>query len=293
MALTLAASLTPLSAARADDPKEEVLIGTFELRARPAPPVDSPEPSPRTQTSAEIYGHAVASLRAGDSSGGQRLLEVLVARYPQSPEAGLARLRLAQLYSAMTPAATPSNEASAATEGPDLHPGQADSLDGWGAEVRPRQNVTDRFRIEVGDRVFFSASSADLGSRARNVLAAQAAWLLRQPQADAVIEGHADEPGGVEENRKIAVQRAEAVRQRLVEEGVPAERLKIATFGRSQRIAECDGPECTAQNRRAVTVAYPHGSELPGQRVGEAGQPRRKPQSTLTLDVGGMHRASR
>jgi peptidoglycan-associated lipoprotein len=293
MALSLAASLTALSAARAEEPKEEVLIGTFELRGRTAAPANSSEPSPHAETSAEVYRQAVGRLRAGDLNGGQRLLEVLVARFPQSPESGLARLRLAQLYSAMAPVAAQRVEHSAAAESPDTAAGQGDSLDGWGAEVRPRQNVTDRFRMEVGDRVFFSASSAELGSRARNVLGAQAAWLLRQPQADAVIEGHADEPGGVEENRRMAIERAEAVRQRLLEEGVPPERLKIATFGRSQRIAECDGPECSAQNRRTVTVVYPRGGEPPGRRVGEAGQPRHKPQSALTLDVGDMHRASR
>lgn len=108
--------------------------------------------------------------------------------------------------------------------------------------------------LVAGDRVFFSDSSAELGARARGVLAAQAAWLKRHATAIVLIEGHSDEQGSAADNLALAQKRAESVRKRLVEEGVEAARIAVAAYGREQRVAPCGEPECAAQNRRVVTV---------------------------------------
>src|SRR6185295_13919053 len=71
------------------------------------------------------------------------------------------------------------------------------------------------FQALVGDRVFFSEGSAELGARARKALAAQAAWLTRHPGVRVTVEGHADDPGG--DDVTLSEHRAEAVRQRLIE----------------------------------------------------------------------------
>src|SRR6188474_2419067 len=39
--------------------------------------------------------------------------------------------------------------------------------------------IAAEFQAQVGDRVFFSEGSAELGTRARTALEAQAAWLKR------------------------------------------------------------------------------------------------------------------
>lgn len=120
------------------------------------------------------------------------------------------------------------------------------------------------FLTEAGDRVFFSTGSAELGGRARFVLAAQARWLMEHPQVDARIEGHADDPPlRPEDQERLSEDRAEAVRLRLVEEGIAPERLGIVPWGREQRIADCDGAPCGAQNRRAITVLVVEGRAGP------------------------------
>ena len=144
--------------------------------------------------------------------------------------------------------------------------------------------------MEVGDRIFFVAGSAELGSRAPAGLGAQAAWMRKQSQVDAVIEGHADDPGSADENRAVALARAEAVRQRLIEEGIAPDRLRISVLGRGRRIADCEGTECATHNRRAVTVVYPRGSEPPGARVGALG---RDDGATQSADLPGARRARR
>lgn len=113
---------------------------------------------------------------------------------------------------------------------------------------------TAAFQTEAGDRVFFSEDSAELGTRARAAIEAQAAWLLRHPQVSVTIEGHADDPGTPGRNHDLSRQRAQAVRTRLIERGVAPERVTIVAYGRERRVADCPGGLCTAQNRRTVTT---------------------------------------
>jgi peptidoglycan-associated lipoprotein len=122
------------------------------------------------------------------------------------------------------------------------------------------------FQAQVGDRVFFSEGSAELGARARAALEAQAAWLRRHAGLPVTIEGHADDAGTVNHNLDVSKQRAEAVRRRLIEIGVAEERIRAVAFGRQRLVADCADPGCAAQNRRAVTVVGG-----PGAASGPAG----------------------
>ncbi len=264
----------------AADEREEVLIGTFHLRppsvvapavhpasmqpsssqlgngpqgtppipARPSAPVGEQRPD-------QMLGAAMGLLGAGDRIGAQRQLEVLVGRYPDAPETAHARRYLGQIYNTAVSAAAAAPNAQHA----EVKPSGPAIGEGWRAEVRRGPPIEERFAIEVPDRVFFSSGAADLGVRARNVLATQARWLLKHESVGVVVEGHADEPGSLEENRALSMVRAEAVRQRLIEEGVAAPRIKAVAKGRSERVAECEGSDCAAQNRRAITLTVPSG----------------------------------
>ncbi|MDH4982638.1 OmpA family protein [Hyphomicrobium sp. D-2] len=130
----------------------------------------------------------------------------------------------------------------------------------WDQEVRRNASIQTRMRLEAGDRVFFSAGSAELGSRARMALAAQALWLKRWHEFEATIAGYADEPGSDEDNVALSVKRATAVRQRLIDEGVEPSRLAVAPHGRSGRVAVCSDAGCQAQNRRVITVVFVAGT---------------------------------
>src|SRR5262245_60793807 len=79
------------------------------------------------------------------------------------------------------------------------------------------------FQTQVGDRVFFGEGSADLGSRGRAAVEAQAAWLKQHTSLPVTLEGHADDMGSINHNLDVSWRRAEAVRRRLIESGVPAD----------------------------------------------------------------------
>jgi len=126
------------------------------------------------------------------------------------------------------------------------------------------------FRTSAGDRIFFSSGSAELGARARAVVAAQAEWLRQQPATRVTVEGHADDGLGDEQNARIAAERATAVRDRLVAEGVDERRIRIVVRGRTDRVAPCADASCAAHNRRAVSIVWPErgGSNLGRVDVG-------------------------
>jgi outer membrane protein OmpA-like peptidoglycan-associated protein len=163
--------------------------------------------------------------------------------------------------------------------------------DGWDQEVLRNSRIQAKLRNETGDRVFFSAGSAKLGSRARSALSAQAAWLNRWHEFEIAVEGHADDPGSDADNLALATRRAEAVRRRLVEEGVAPARLAIVAQGRGRRVAPCAASACTAQNRRTVTFVFATGTRARLMRrsgpVAEVVDPQPlRPAQPVSQDAG-------
>jgi peptidoglycan-associated lipoprotein len=131
---------------------------------------------------------------------------------------------------------------------------------GTGAPVGEGINVTagtnEDFIVNVGRRLYFREGSAELSDEARVTLGKQAEWLSRYPNWRAKIEGFADEAGSADFNRQLGLKRAEAARSYLASQGVPAERMRVKTFGnaKDRMVNTCTDASCRSQNRRVVTV---------------------------------------
>jgi len=110
------------------------------------------------------------------------------------------------------------------------------------------------FAQAIGDRVLFQVDQSTLTPDAQATLRGQAQWLLTNSDYLAVIEGHADEQGTSEYNVALGARRANAVREFLIAQGVPGNRLRTISYGKERPIAICSEESCYAQNRRAVTV---------------------------------------
>jgi peptidoglycan-associated lipoprotein len=226
------------------------------------------------QRAQELYLDGLEKLDGGHPEWATRTFEDLIARYPGTSAASLARRRLGELRNStsLQPAVLPDAESEQRPHVPPAAKIHAlERAPVWDAELRRNAPIQAKLREQAGDRVFFSAGSAELGSRARTALAAQARWLKSWHEFEAAIEGHADEPASEAENFKLSQQRAEAVRQRLVDEGVEAGRLAIVASGRTQPIATCLSGGCRAQNRRAVTLVFASGTR---ERLGLAAPAR-------------------
>jgi peptidoglycan-associated lipoprotein len=104
------------------------------------------------------------------------------------------------------------------------------------------------------DTVYFGTDEYSLDEATRVTLAAQARWLIANPNVRASIEGHCDERGTREYNQALGERRANATRDFLVSQGVPAARLVTTSWGKERPVAQGSNEEAWAQNRRAVTV---------------------------------------
>ena len=125
---------------------------------------------------------------------------------------------------------------------------------GFGAGGAATPGSTQDFVVNVGDRVFFESDSTDLNSTATATLDKQATWLGRYPRYTFIIEGHADERGTREYNFSLGARRSQAVRDYLASRGIPANRMRIVSYGKERPVAVCNDISCWSQNRRAVTV---------------------------------------
>ncbi len=106
----------------------------------------------------------------------------------------------------------------------------------------------------AGDRVFFEFNRSDISSEAQQILARQADWLRRYPNVAVRIEGHCDERGTREYNLALGERRAQAAKNVLVAEGIPAGRIATISYGKERPIVVGSNEEAWAQNRVAITT---------------------------------------
>ncbi len=109
------------------------------------------------------------------------------------------------------------------------------------------------FRQNVGDRVFFATDSSTVSDEGRQTLNRQAEWLKKYGQYQITVEGHCDERGTREYNLALGERRANAARQYLVAQGIPASRIKTVSYGKERPDPVGSDEAAWARNRRAVT----------------------------------------
>lgn len=110
------------------------------------------------------------------------------------------------------------------------------------------------FRQNVGDRVFFDTDSSTVREDGRQTLNRQAEWLKKYTNYQITIEGHCDERGTREYNLALGERRANAARQYLIAQGIPAARIKTVSYGKERPDPVGSDEAAWARNRRAVTA---------------------------------------
>ena len=101
----------------------------------------------------------------------------------------------------------------------------------------------------------FETGSAAISVESRDLLA-KAAASMKQLPAGTIIEigGHTDTSGNPAANLTLSQQRAEAVRNTLIDLGVTGDMLSAKGYGDTQPVASNDTPEGRFQNRRISYV---------------------------------------
>jgi outer membrane protein OmpA-like peptidoglycan-associated protein len=102
----------------------------------------------------------------------------------------------------------------------------------------------------VHSDIYFDFKSARLRADAVRLLQEKAALMERTSAWGVLVQGYADRQGPAEYNKVLARQRAEAVKQFLVELGVPEASIKVVTLGQEGTLCDEPGAECQQLNRR-------------------------------------------
>ena len=109
------------------------------------------------------------------------------------------------------------------------------------------------FILTAGRRTYFTEGSATLDSTARATLDNQIVFLRKYPTWYAKLQGFADDPGGDAKMVTLSQQRADAVMNYLVANGIEPGRVWAKGYGKERVVRECSDRSCKVQNRRVIT----------------------------------------
>ena len=105
--------------------------------------------------------------------------------------------------------------------------------------------------------MFFDLDESVIRADGRAPLQSNSDWLKRWTSTQITVEGHCDSRGSSEYNLALGARRAQAVKQYLVDLGLPAGRITVVSKGKEQPSCTEESESCWQQNRRGhfiVTV---------------------------------------
>jgi peptidoglycan-associated lipoprotein len=119
-------------------------------------------------------------------------------------------------------------------------------------------NIDELFRQNVKD-IYFDFDKADIRADSTSTLQSNAAWLKSNPGSNVrfTIEGHCDERGSAEYNIGLGDRRANATKEYLVSQGVPANRIMTVSYGKERPVCRDSNEDCYMRNRRAAFTRNP------------------------------------
>ena len=110
------------------------------------------------------------------------------------------------------------------------------------------------FKQNVGDRVYFDTDMSAVREDGRQTLSKQAEWLKKYTNYPITIEGKCDERGTREYNLALGERRANAVKQYLVAQGVPAQRINTISYGKERPEVVGSDEGAWARTRVGITA---------------------------------------
>lgn len=120
-----------------------------------------------------------------------------------------------------------------------------------GTDVEVTRTADNQLKVNIPNDISFATGSAAIKPELRSVLETFASGLSKDAAGMHVrIVGHTDSTGSEAINNPLSRERAESVKNFLVDRGVPASRVETAGRGEREPIASNETAEGRARNRR-------------------------------------------
>jgi outer membrane protein OmpA-like peptidoglycan-associated protein len=127
-----------------------------------------------------------------------------------------------------------------------------------GTGVQVTQTADNQLKLEIPSDISFAVGSARVDSNFQTVLDTFATGLVQNPVATLTIIGHTDSSGSDAINNPLSLNRANSVRNYLVERGVASSRMLTEGRGAREPLIANDTSANRAKNRRVeIYVAEP------------------------------------
>ena len=117
------------------------------------------------------------------------------------------------------------------------------------------QNINAPGADSSGRIIYFEFDSDVVRADARPIIESHAEYLLANPAAAILLEGHTDELGTREYNIGLGERRGNAVRRVLLAFGVDPQQVEVVSYGEERPAAAGQDEFAYAENRR-VEIAY-------------------------------------
>lgn len=246
------------------------VAGAYAFPSRVSAESSSAAPA-STQTSDEMLREGLEALSDHQPDEARQFFQRILKIYPHTRASAAAERELARLQDGGD--GEPS--ADLISDGPpDTDPKARNEALRERTEQQAKR-LRRSFVTAVGDRVFFAENSASIGGRARAILESQARWLKVRPELTVKLIGRADDGGNAAAAQALAVKRGEAVRDKLLEFGLPANRIVLEPRADQDPIATCRTSLCQAQNRHVETLIGSPGSNMLGDNDRRSGAGRK------------------
>ncbi len=205
----------------------------------PAPP-PQPAPTPTALLTADR-----ASINRGESVK----LSWTTTDAPKAsitPEVGTVT---PQGSTSVAPSASTTYTLSASGAGGSAESSVHISVIGPRAAESQKSSLEELFLKDIRD-AYFDYDSATIRPDARGALQKSADFLKSYPSAQVTVEGHCDERGSTEYNMALGDRRANAVKQYLINLGVPTSQVLTTSWGKEKPFCSQSNDGCWQQNRR-------------------------------------------
>jgi len=218
---------------------------------------------------AEITAAKQAQMQAEAAAEAKRQAELAAAKQAQMQ----AEANTAALKAKMEADALKAKEDAARAEAERARQAAADlraQLLEQFNRVLPTTDTPRGLQVNMGD-VLFDTGKFKLRMEAQLGLAKLSGIVLSHPGLNLAVEGYTDTTGTAAFNQTLSEQRANAVRDYLIQQGLDAGTITAQGFGPANPVASNETPQGRQQNRRVEIIIS---GEVIGTKIGGTATPQ-------------------